>query len=703
MLLRFTIACNVWTLLPMTRSMMRLLSKHHWALLFLALILAIALAAWLVQSSRIYYFWDNRAYQQITFQAWQAMSEGMNSWIGYLRASLTSDYNALFTLPLAPMMALFGSHRLVYILSVMILYFFPLAILCGLIGRELSATRSVPLMILITFLVLSLAAPWLALLLGYPDFAAALALACAIYIYLKDPVLESYTTMLGIAFLIAATILLRRHFAYAGLAFYAASGLVCLAQRWHRQGFWQALLNTGWRIGLAAFASLIVMLLIAPEFTRRALLENYREVYSSYWQSLEVIIKFFGERLGLLSPLLALGGYLYAWRRRLLTSTGFAFINLMTGIWLLFWLILVRQNGPQYMLHVFPLWLGVGQGLLVYSLWHGRRWQQVLGAICMALIVFAFVNTFWLYRWIPAEIKKSLPDPVLPLSDHAFDYERYASMLNRLMDRMQNGERLYLAVSHGAMNRDVLLSAEEQLHGTHHLHQQIFFTADVDSRDWTPLPELLQADLIAVTVPFIPHLPPPEQDLIRAVMLAFVEAWPFSHDFERVEQFEFQALGGFQLKVYKRLRPTDIDTALDTFWRLRAHIEPAGWQQKSWINLAASTDWKVEGRVGEPAQINAISADTIPIRLAYYPMVSGAVTLQSRLEATGCSESRLELMTWNPAFSKTQQRVSLQDDMHQDWTVQFQLNDKATLVLALIPARKDCRVTLTDVRINIQK
>lgn len=645
----------------------------------------IAVASWLVLSSKIFYFWDNRHYQQITFDAWQAAEEGFKAWRRHIRATLVDDYNALFTLPLTPAMALFGPSRLVFILSIALLYFFPLALLCGLIGRELCRNRPTMLVLLITLIVITLAAPWQALVLGYPDFAAALTLSGAIYLYLRDRALKRLSALFVIAGLIALTILLRRHFAYAGLAFIIAAGLVCLAIRWHQQGLAQAVFNTGWRIGLLGLATVAVMFLIAPDFTRRALVENYREMYSAYWQPLNLVFAFFHDRLGLLGPILALAGYLYTWRRHLLDSAGLAFIALLGGFWLLLWLTLVRQNGPQYMLHLFPLLLGVGQGLLVYTLWQGRRWQHALAVGIVGLIGFSCANTFWLYNRTPATLQAVFPDPVLPLTDHALDYAQYQRLLNTLQTRLQHRERLYLAVSHGAMNRDVLLSAEEQLYGTHKLQQQLLLTPDVDSRDWLPLHELLQADFIAITVPFIPHLPAREQDIVRVVMQAFVEDWPFSRDFKQVEQFSFQAVNGFQLLLYQRLQPTPLTTALDTFWRMRTQVEPTGWWQQPWLNLRADQGWQVSGRVGEVNRLLSTANAAESRLLAYYPAVSGTLNLQARIQASGCEQHRLELITWQPTFFATRHSLPLHASVQQDWSVQFEQPDSAILVLALLP------------------
>ncbi|MEZ5590263.1 MAG: hypothetical protein R3F53_05975 [Gammaproteobacteria bacterium] len=218
-----------------------------------------------------------------------------------------------------------------------------------------------------------------------------------------------------------------------------------------------------------------------------------------------------------------------------------------------------------------------------------------------------------------------------------------------------------------------------------------------------PLHELLQADFLTITVPFIPHLPAREQDIVQVVMQAFVEDWPFSRDFKQVEQFVFQA--GFQLQLYQRLRPTPLTTVLDTFWRMRAQVEPTGWWQQPWLNLNAGQDWQIIGRMAEPNRLISTASTAKPRLLAYYPAVSGTLNLQARVQASGCKQWQLDLIIWQPAFFATRQSLPLQAALQQDWSVQFELPDSAMLVLALLPAAEQpaagsCHLDLSAVRVT---
>lgn len=341
--------------------------------------------------------------------------------------------------------------------------------------------------------------------------------------------------------------------------------------------------------------------------------------------------------------------------------------------------------------------------MLIYSLWLENHWRKLPALMAIGLIGFAFANTFWFYQWTPPRLKTLLPVAVIPLQDHALDYEQYRHLLADLDTRLNQNQRLYLAASHGVMNEDVLFSAEQKLLDTRRLPQHILPTAQVDSRDWLPFNELLQADYIAFTVSFIPHLPPQEQDIIRMVMQAFVEPWPFSSDFKLIRQFSFQAMNGFQLRLYQRLQPTDIPTALDTLGRMRAEMDTVGGEQKPWLPLGADSAWQIKGALQLATyRLRYTSSQARPSRLAYYPLLNGTINWQATVHSEACPGSRLELIAWRPDIITPHHSVMLSDQTRYRWETTLLLSDSVTLVLALFPASQNCQLELTDIILTVQ-
>src|SRR5690554_464150 len=125
-----------------------------------------------------FYYWDYASYHDMT--AWKVIyfrNLSGDSVLSLLYEivrdiwqSTAQDYSDLHTLPLVPIFLLFGSSRLVYILSMTILFILPFAFTIGSI-----ATRLVPsqprhaVFWSTTFLALLLPATWVPTLRGYPD------------------------------------------------------------------------------------------------------------------------------------------------------------------------------------------------------------------------------------------------------------------------------------------------------------------------------------------------------------------------------------------------------------------------------------------------------------------------------------------------------------------------------------------------------
>jgi hypothetical protein len=183
-----------------------------------------------VTQENAFYWSDFNFYQLATWFTKEAFLQSPVGLPFLLLGSTKLTHNLLFTLPLLPFYLL-GDQRWVYVLALMIAYVVPCSLVLGQIAR-FTATRDpsmaptgeqqkTELQILFwTCVAVAFLTPTFSIvaLRGYPDFAPALAISAAAYIYLRDPDMSSWRRITSIGVLIGLAALLRRHYVYADMA-----------------------------------------------------------------------------------------------------------------------------------------------------------------------------------------------------------------------------------------------------------------------------------------------------------------------------------------------------------------------------------------------------------------------------------------------------------------------------------------------------
>ncbi|MEG5073962.1 hypothetical protein QUB36_07745 [Microcoleus sp. AT8-B1] len=193
--------------------------------LFLLVLLTVAVTSIYVSSEHTFYWWDYAGYNTATVNTANLFRESPDkAWRGVIE-SLSKEKNLLISLPLVPFILLFGESRLSYILSVSLIYVLPFRLLLGAISAKLIPVY--PRRVFWSTVLLSLLIPmsWIPTLRGYLDTGGCVFVALAILVYLQDVTLKSWWKIPLIGFLLAAAILLRRHFAYSAIAFFGAATL----------------------------------------------------------------------------------------------------------------------------------------------------------------------------------------------------------------------------------------------------------------------------------------------------------------------------------------------------------------------------------------------------------------------------------------------------------------------------------------------
>ncbi len=583
--------CDETMTLPRS-SVPKLLINGGLFVLLIALVSSIPLVY--VSRERFFYAWDFRGYQLSSINQVHNLIQSPLAPLRVALDSLGDDYNALFTVPLAPLMLLLGKYesRAVYILSLALIYFLAFACLVGLIFANLVRQRRLAAFWVGTLITILLPAAWIPTLRGYPDTGGAVAIALAILVYIKDPRLKHWWQILIIGLSLAVGTLFRRHFGYAVTAFMISiilmAGLRFMADfKRNRKDAFQGLISDGLRIGSLGLAAILSLLIIGYPFVTHVFSQNFLQLYSSFETSLVIVVNYFGAYYGWLALLLAFTGLALGVYKQVLKTEASLFITLLALVSFAQWGLIVRQVNPHYTLHfTFIILLGISAGiwLIFFSL---KGYWRTAGIAILA--VYLLINGL---AWFGAPristhpiIKALLPGEVQPL--RRSDYTEISRLVKYLRSKSSADQSIYVIDSSTVLNADLLSSADQILY-PHRTRLNILQPPQVDSRDFYPLDVLLEADLVVISRPLQRHLPLEEQGVVSSVYDLFIKQAEIAHDFTRLP-VEFHLMDGVETSVYIRKQETPIEVALRTMQYIQGTVGNRPGSQLDWMALDNST------------------------------------------------------------------------------------------------------------------
>jgi hypothetical protein len=568
------------------------------------LVMSITFVAAYISHERAFYWFDYVTYEWILDKLATALQTSpllalKNAW-----RSTGSDYSDYPTLLLLPFRWALGDSRLVYILSVTVLYSVPLGFVLGGIATKLirsANSRAVhwsgALIAIVTPLF------WAPTLRGYVDAGAALLVAIAVWVYLQDVTLRYRWQIGAIGFLLGFTPLFRRHFAYAGIAFFAAMVIQAMIRsftlRQQPRRAFRAFIGNLTRIGVTGLVSVATIALLGKHFLLRVLHNDFTSLYASFEVPLTQALQFYGISFGWVAWLLAALGFAIGLKTRVLVRPAATFVILFYGILCLVWVVKVRQLTVHYTLHFTPL---VILGLIAFGWTVWLTLNRSLRQIGLALFI-AYLSINALMGLAPVSFLDQtplrptrfgmtiLPETIgAPLSElfaannppmWRSDYAEVARLIDDLRSKTPNGEPIYVGESSSLINVTLLMNAEMILH--HQKSLNFLSLQDVDSRDSYPLKEFLQADYIAVATPFQYNIRPEDQDLVRLVGRVFSDDWQIAQDFKQLPE-TYQFANNVKVNLYQRQQSTSIKTAIATFENMKAFMgDPRPGGQLDWI------------------------------------------------------------------------------------------------------------------------
>ncbi len=577
-------------LVGMSAARLRQTLVANAGLLILLCLFMIAVAFFYVSSERFFYSWDWANYQNMTRSKAMDFRKSPLWAIHSVKDSLGDDYNEIFTIPLLPFMLIFGDSRLVYITSVVLVYQLPFALVIGAIAAKLIPSNSRTVFWSTTLLTLLIPTVWAVSLRGRPDAGAAFLMGLAILLYVQDTSLRRWPQIALIGFLVSAAMIFRRHYAYDAVAFFLSSALQAVmafvAQlRQHPQQALRKLFESLVRIGLVGVVALIILVVTGGPFLHNLLTRDHNVLYGSFRYPFGTVVASYASDYGWICWFLAVLGFAAGIYTRALVRPVAIFLVLFVSISFIQWTVVVAQLNPHFKLH-FAYFIVPGIAALGWLSWkalEGRVRALVVGAIGVYLILNFSIGL------APVDVMANIRMRPLLSSNYPpvvhKEYDEIVRLVAYLRSVAAAKEPIYVVASSALLNYDLLRNAERTLYGRDDSVLSIPVVPDIDSRDFYPLTTLLQAQYVLVADPFEHHLRTEEQNLVRVVYVAFTENWAIAKDFACLP-VEFHLENGALVKIYRRMRPTSLETALRTFHAMRNFIgarRPGA--QPDWIIL----------------------------------------------------------------------------------------------------------------------
>ncbi|MBW3585999.1 MAG: hypothetical protein KY448_09155, partial [Cyanobacteria bacterium 0813] len=481
-----------------------------------------------VSSEHTFYWWDYAGYNTATVNTANLFRDSPDKAWGGVIESLSKEKNLLISLPLVPFILLFGESRLSYILSVSLIYVLPFRLLLGAISAKLIPVY--PRRVFWSTVLLSLLIPmsWIPTLRGYLDTGGCVFVALAILVYLQDVKLKSWWKIPLIGFLLAAAILLRRHFAYSAIAFFGAATLqafiefivliyrnqTALSSPKDKDAIvpfpYRCLFESGVKLGLIAVTSLTILMLVAGDFTRSALTVDYRNLYVAWSLPVNDILNRYADFYGLGTWLLVLIGFSAGILTRIPVPAAAIFVPLFGVLSLIEWLLVLRYGYLHYTIHITPIAL-LGISTFFWTTWltlKGKVRYLMLGAAGFYLVVNAAVGLIPLKIDLSRLFVANFPPLVRS------DYDEVVKLVEFLRKLAPNEEPIYIAGASNNFNANILRQANRKLNPPEGWWKlNTIGRPQIDSRDTYPLPELLQSQYAVVATPFQQVLSTDEQVL----------------------------------------------------------------------------------------------------------------------------------------------------------------------------------------------
>jgi hypothetical protein len=599
-----------------------------------------------IDQENFIYSWDYIGYQKSTDILIDEFKKFFLSGILEFFNELFADYSKLFCIPILPFYLAFGKSRFSFILSLALVYITSFSLIMGVVFSSVVKNNRWGAFWLAAFITLITPSAWISVLRGYPDIGGATIFMLGILLYWKDSSLKQKNLPLKIAILMSILVIFRRHFAYA----FRSLIITIFLQNIIKLGLKKITRINKEKIDTSSIKRLSLVLILFLAFSIHLPIKtfyfNYRELYSSYEESIATNVRYYGLSFGPIFIFLAAAGFTIGLTYTKFDKNKLGFLGLLGLISVLQWLVSSKQLGVHYASHFLPFII-LGISTLIWStdkilMRLGNRFKAYSVAITIALQAFLLLLNFNIGIANTSLNIKSL-QPLFARQEAPLirsDYSELVRFIKYIKDNLNTEDSIYVAASsYGILNKSILEEGEKSLYKEQKLN--IIRTSDIDSRDFYPLNGLLNAHYVVVTDPIQYHINPNQQKVITIIGNLFKDKQLIAADFEKVsEQFLFQ--DGVTGYLYKRIKPTSTETILSTLHFMEQRINRKLGRETYWLTLESGQETVIErDALFKTIHISPLSVkSTSPVSLLYfgelYPItkVNGKINIMSRCSQT---------------------------------------------------------------------
>ncbi|MBT2290229.1 hypothetical protein J7E73_13980 [Paenibacillus albidus] len=529
------------------------MSKKDIVLSFVVFILVIAFVFAETSRDRFVYFWDFGGYWGVTIEHSRNFFIEPSQMLKSLYISInTSEYNNIIPTLLALPMKIMGESFVSYVMLILILFMFPMALVLSYCFCKLaSSNKSIKLPFWVALIItLSLPTLYLPLFFGYLDGVCLLA-AAILWLTVVDIDWHKYDfkKYLIISIMLLLLILQRRYFAFFAVGFILALFIfVFIKVIQEKDNRIQIIKFFMVNISFSGLICIGTLLIFFRDFLKQSLFNNFSVAYSAYNIG-NYVDNFFitGKSFGLfICSLLALSLIVGIIKKEVRPFVAMFFSSfILTQI--VFFRIQNMGLHHRYLLFTqLVLLVLIGVGWLYNFLLHNR------GKALVVLVTILFLGNFgYSFRLIP----------INKLGTLLYSNESYEPKIRNDIAQLQllandlkvmsdeNGGHIYVVASSTILNDDIIRKL--YLPDTLNYILNLDASSNVDLRDGFPS-AFLTADIVVVADPIQYHLTPKDQQVVGILAEEILNKGIIGKNFSFVKDYTIQQ--NIKVKVFKKNR-----------------------------------------------------------------------------------------------------------------------------------------------------
>jgi hypothetical protein len=392
-------------------------------------------------------------------------------------------------------------------------------------------------------------------------------------------------------------------------------------------------------------------------------------LYISWHRSTAEIILFYSSVFGIITISVSFLGLVISVFKKSLSRHAVKFILLFLIVNTILWITYVKQLGPQYTLHFTP-WLILG---LVTALFTGIRLFQGLANKIYIFIfsLFIFVNfilgltniSFQKLFYYGEDNLNSLQLNIFSMKnppEERTDYDEIIHLIQYLRNITTPEDIIYIASSSDILNDDIIIQTNARIQKINYPTTiqkywkrqgsilNIPYIPFADRIHPYPLELLIKSDYVIVADPIQYHLRPEEQEILKIVYDIFINNWKFSDDFIELKQ-RFHLSDGVDLKIFKRVNKTSINTIIDTLGKMTEFIKQAPGGQLLWMDINSDTSIIINRNKDQIYNIRGIklTKNNLISKFVYINHPVGKIRLTGNIEILKgrCENTYIKLST----------------------------------------------------------